>query len=103
MKFNIILLFCLCFTSGLLTATSLDYNTVDAQELLVSNVDVSAEALPLAFDNLSVSIIDDEVCYRATISVSYGVGSIEVQVEGCGATASAAWSAFRSALGVAQQ
>jgi hypothetical protein len=104
MKFNIILLFCLCFTSGLLTASSLDNNAVDAQELLVSNADVAAEAFPLAFDDLTVAIIDDEVCYSATISVSIGgVLTGGVEVSGCGATAAAAWSAFTSAFRLAKE
>lgn len=104
MKFNIILLFCLCFTSGLLTASSLDGDAIDAQELAVNAADDASDLLPLAVNNLSVTIIDDEVCYSATVSVSIGgVITGGVEVSGCGATAAAAWSAFTSAFLLAKQ
>jgi|GEM_PF-3618468 hypothetical protein len=103
MKFNVILLFCLCFTSGLLTASSsLDNNTVDAQELLVSNADDTAEALPIAFTDLTVTTVDDEICYSASIGVNVMGITANVTVSGCGATSAEAWGDFVAALRLAR-
>lgn len=98
MKFNIFLLFCLCFTSNLLTASSLDGNTVDAQEQVTMAADDVSDVLALVDSDISVVVVDDEICYSASVGINIMGVVAQVTVRGCGATSAEAWSEFRSAM-----
>lgn len=70
----------------------------------VVHPETEGNVIPLVVD---VTIIDDEICYSATISGGAQIGPLTVggsiQVSGCGETAAEAWANFLEAMNLAKE